>query len=68
MGKNNKSNIQESEILSEEVQKYQCLYDKADMGYKEKDRRANAWRTVDEALGYEEGTASNQFDTLKKTL
>ena len=51
MGKNNKSNIQEFEILSEEVQKYPCLYDKADMGYKEKDRRANAWRAVDEALG-----------------
>ena len=47
--------IQEDEILSIEVQNYPCLFDKANSGYKEKDRKKNAWREIDKELGYEEG-------------
>ena len=51
----NKCNIQEDEILVEEVRKYPCFYNKADKGYKERDRKKNAWKAVDDELGYEEG-------------
>ena len=55
MGKTNTCNLQEDELLTEEVRKYPCLYDKSDKGCKERDRTSNAWRAVDLALGYEEG-------------
>ena len=55
MGKANKCNLEEDEILAEEMRKYPCLYDKADKGCKERDRKANAWKSVEEALGYEKG-------------
>ena len=51
----NKCDLSEDERLSIEVGFYPCLYDKRDKGYKERDRRANAWRKVEEILGYEEG-------------
>ena len=57
MGKTNKSNIVEEESLSVEVQKYPCLFDKSSKGYKERDRKLNAWTKVEENLGLEEGTA-----------
>ena len=51
--------IEEDEVLAEEVRKYPCLYDKSENGYKERDRVRNAWKTVEEALGYEEGIMYN---------
>ena len=56
-----KCNLQEDERLAVEVEKYLCLYDKADKGYKEKDRKENAWRTIDEELGLEEDKYSISF-------
>ena len=50
-----KINIQEEECLAEEVRKYACLYDKTSKFYKDKNRKINAWRKVEEALGFEEG-------------
>ena len=55
MGKTNRSNVQEDENLAIVVSKYPCLYDKADKGYKERDRRANAWEKVEEELKLEKG-------------
>ena len=55
MGKTNKCNIREDEILAETVKKYKCLYDKSCEGYKEKDRCRNAWKAVEEEIGLEEG-------------
>ena len=54
-GKSNKCNIKEDGLLVEEVRKYPCLYDKSLPTYKEKDRKANAWRAVETELGLEEG-------------
>ena len=50
-----KSNLKEEEKLAEEIQKFPCLYDKSS-GYKEKNRKKNAWCEVENTLGYEEGT------------
>ena len=55
MGKTNKSDVQEDENLATEVSKYPCLYDKTDKGYKERDRKQNAWAKIEEELGYEKG-------------
>ena len=66
MGRTNKSDLFEDESLSNEVQKYPCLYDKGNKGYKERDRRPNAWRRVESELGLEEGTAEKRFDAIKK--
>ena len=49
-----KSNLKEEVPLKEE-EKFPCLYDKSNEGYKEKDREKNAWREVENPLGYEEG-------------
>ena len=49
------TNIKEDELLAEEVRKYPCLYDNSLPTYKEKDRKANAWRAVETELGLEEG-------------
>ena len=55
MGKyNNKCIIKEDGLLAEKVRKYPCLYDKSLPTYKEKDRKANAWRAVETELGLEE--------------
>ena len=43
--------MQEVENLAIEVEKYPCLYDKANAGYKEKDRKASACKAIDKALG-----------------
>ena len=50
-----KCNLQEEEKLCVEVEKYPCLYDKQNKGYKDKERKKNAWRKIDEELGIEEG-------------
>ena len=55
MRKTNKCNIQDDNRLAEEVQKYPCLYDKGNKGYRERDRKENAWRAVELKLGFEEG-------------
>ena len=55
MGKTNRSDLRDDESLAEEVRKYPCLYAKCDPGYKERDRKRNAWKAVEEALGFEEG-------------
>ena len=55
MAGKHKRSLQEDEILSEEVHKYPCLFDKTCKGYKEKDRVKNAWKEVELSLGYEEG-------------
>ena len=47
--------IKDDEHLAEEVRKYTCLYDKTDKGYKEKERVTEAWKAIEETLGYEEG-------------
>lgn len=48
-------NLNHDESLMTEVQKFPCLYDKSDRGFKEKDRILNAWREIDTALQLEEG-------------
>ena len=52
--------IEEDKRLAEEVRKHTCLYDKADKDYKVKDRVGNAWRAIEQALGYEEGNRPNR--------
>jgi len=52
-------NLQEDELLSVEVQKYSCLYNKTCKGYKEKDRVINAWIAVEAALELAEGMNNN---------
>ena len=47
--------LQEDEALAIKVEKYPCLYNKALKVYKENDRRQNAWREIEESLGYEQG-------------
>ena len=41
---------QDGEHLSEALQKYPCLYEKGNKGYKERDREENAWKTVEQFL------------------
>jgi len=55
MGRTNKSNVAEDESLALEVYKYPCLYNKSIPEHREKDRISNAWREIDEELGFEEG-------------
>ena len=55
MGKSNKCNIKEGELLVEEVRKYPCLYNKSLPTYKEKDKKVIAWRAVEAELELEEG-------------
>ena len=43
-------NIQDAERLAEKLQKYLCLYEKGNKGYKERDRKGNAWRAVEPFL------------------
>ena len=61
MAKTNACNLEEEEILAEEVRKYPCLYDKSNAGYKERDRTKNAWRAIEEELGYEKGNKKELF-------
>ena len=55
MGKTNKSNLHDDEKLSTTVSKYSCLYDKTDKGFKERDKKKNAWAKVEEELGFDNG-------------
>ena len=48
--KENVENRQDAERLAEELQKYPCLYEKGNKGYKERVREENAWRTVEQFL------------------
>ena len=50
MGKTNQCVLQQNEKLAEEVRKYPCLYDKAEVGYKDKLRKVNAWAKIDETF------------------
>ena len=50
-----KASLLEEETLAEVVRRYPCIYDKADKGYKEKDRKSNAWKEIDAELGFKEG-------------
>ena len=59
-------NLQSEEALSIEVQKYPCLYDKNESTYKNVNVKANAWKNVDNELGYEEGESKKHFALLKK--
>ena len=55
MGRTNKCDLKEDESLTEEVRKHRCLYDKREREReRERDWTANAWKEVDEELGYEE--------------
>lgn len=47
--------LQDDELLSVEIQKYRCLYDKTSEGYKERDRVINAWNAVEAALELDTG-------------
>ena len=44
--------IQENELLSVEVRKYPCLYDKSKKEYREKMVVANAWKEVADQLPF----------------
>ena len=39
--------MQDPECMAEELLKYPCLYEKENKGYKETDRKENAWRAVE---------------------
>ena len=54
MGRTDKVNLQEDEEFAKEVRK-PCLYYKASEHYKDKRKVSNAWKLVDEQLGFEEG-------------
>ena len=55
MGRPERVDLQEDEELAEEVRKYPVLYDKSSPQYKDKRKVENAWKLVDEQLGFEEG-------------
>ena len=55
MGRTDKVNLQEDEELAQEDEEYPCLYGKASEHYKDKRKEANAWKHVDEQIGFEEG-------------
>ena len=38
--------MQDVERWLQEFQKYSCLYEKGNKGYKERDRKKNAWRAI----------------------
>ena len=57
MGRTDWLNLQEDEELPEKVRKYPCLFDKASEHCKDKRKVANAWKRLDEQLGFEEGNA-----------
>lgn len=64
--KTNKCNIEEDKRLAEQVEKYPCLYDKTDSGYKELECKIQAWNDIDTELAWETGTSKRQFEILKK--
>ena len=54
-GSTRESRFARDEELAEEVRKYPVLYDKSSPHYKDKRKVENAWKLVDEQLGFEEG-------------
>ena len=44
------THMQDAERLAEELQKYPCLYEKGNKRYKERDRKENDWRAVEQIL------------------
>ena len=50
-----KTSLKAEEALASAVEKYPCLYNKADPRYKEKDRRQNTWVEIEHTLGLERG-------------
>ena len=42
--------MQDTERLAEKLQKYPCLYERGNKGYKEIDLEENAWRVVEQFL------------------
>ena len=42
--------VQNAERLAVEFQKYPCLYEKGNKGYKERKQKKNAWREVEQFL------------------
>ena len=48
--KENVENVQDAERLAEKLQKYPCLYKKGNKGYRERDRKENAWRAAEQFL------------------
>ena len=50
--KQTRLSIDKEELLTFEVKKYPCLFDKANKGYKEKDCVANAWKEIDKELSF----------------
>ena len=55
MGRKTQLSLLDEEALANCVRKYLCLYDKTSPDYKSKNCVENAWRKVDEEMGYEEG-------------
>ena len=50
-----KTSLKAEEALASAVEKYPCLYNKVDLGYKEKYRRQNACIEIENTLGLERG-------------
>ena len=50
-----KISLKVEEALASAVEKYPWLYNKADPGYKEKDRQQNAWVKIEKTLALERG-------------
>ena len=64
MGKTNTCDLREDEgegegVRNKRVRKHKCMYDKADKGYKKRDRTIERdkiiWQVTEITLGYEEG-------------
>ena len=69
MDRADKHHLQENEELAEDVRKYPCVYDKASEQYKDKIKVANAWKRVNEQLGFEEVMSSLCLRTrLQKSI
>ena len=50
-----KTSLKAKEALASAVEKHSCLYNKADPGYKEKDRLQNPWVEIENTLELERG-------------
>ena len=50
-----KTSLKTKEALASAVEKYPSLYNKADPGYKKKNRQQNAWVEIENTLGLERG-------------
>ena len=50
-----KTSLKTEETLASAIEKYPCLYNKADPGYKEKNWQQNAWVEIKDTLRIEKG-------------